>query len=755
MQAMSFVKRDIWKLFYTIVVLSIVFIIAVSYLLWEVKKEDYKERQETEVSSTSYYLEDLFSQYEAILDIIGENIFTEDGKIRKNQKLLDQILALNPTLACFRIYAPDGEVIFASSNIRGKTTNIFETIKADYFSKTLKSDSMVVGRTYYMYKMHDLIIPIRKAIRDKNGKVVAIVASAMRINKRSKFVRLLLQQNHIWLLKDDTYYIQFYDFNSKRYLKPVPEEWMDEALKIIKKKYRISLKELREKERIVTFITDSYLTGKRSLITCRYIKRYRLWVVSSTPYSVIKDDFLNEETIILLSYIFIMLLIYYLVDIIDKNEMQKERTLKTQAVTDALTKLHNRLYVEEWIKKHPKRYTLLFVDLDGFKNINDSFGHEYGDKVLQIVASRLKELVQEESRELIRYSGDEFIFLVEYMNDQEIERFAQRILAMASKEIIIDEFRILLGASIGVARYPDDGKNFDEVKRYADLAMYKAKELKNSWVIFQSALKEEYLRSALIEQELKLALERDEFSLVYQPQLYSDGEIYGVETLLRWKSERLGFVSPAEFIPIAETTGLIKEIGRYVIDKALQEADEIMQRTDRRFHLSINVSAKQFAQHDFLSCFLGKIDASPIPNELICVEITETAFIEDQKHVGHILDDLRRQNILVSLDDFGTGYSSMGILRSLPIDELKIDKSFIDEIVTDMHAKQIVYSIIIIAKSLGLKVVAEGVEEMAQKEILDDLGCDIYQGYLFSKPLEKERLLELLQKNEGVFIPHS
>jgi len=159
---MNFAKRDIWKLFYTILILSVIFIIVTSYLLWEVKKEDYKERQESQVSSMSYYLEDLFWQYETILDIIGENILKEDGTIKKNQKLLDQILELNPTLACFRIYAPNGDVIFASSNIRGETANIFETIKANYFNKTLHSDAMVIGRTYYMYKMHDLIIPLRK-----------------------------------------------------------------------------------------------------------------------------------------------------------------------------------------------------------------------------------------------------------------------------------------------------------------------------------------------------------------------------------------------------------------------------------------------------------------------------------------------------------------------------------------------------------------------------------------------------------------
>ena len=749
---MSFVKRDIWKLFYTIVVLSLTFIVVISYLLWEVKKGDYQERQETQIDSTAYYLEDLFWQYETILDIIGKDILDENGKLRKNQKLLDQILALNPTLACFRVYAPNGDVIFASSNIDASgTPNIFETIKSEYFEKALHSKTMVIGRTYYLHKMHDLIIPIRKALRDKNGKVVAVVASAMRVNEKSKFVKHLLQRNNVWLLKDKTFYIQFYNFDKKLYTKQIPKEEVKKALDIIKKSYHASIKGIKERGRVVTFVYRSYITNKLSLNTCKYIKRYELWVVSSTPLSVIKDDFLEEETVILLSYIFIMLFIYYLVDVIDKNEMQKEKTLKTQAVTDSLTKLHNRLYIEEKIKQHPLEYTLFFIDLDGFKNINDSFGHEYGDKVLQIISKRLAELSEEKTRELIRYSGDEFIFVTEFMSDEQIKEFSHKILIRISKEIIIDEFRLLLGASIGVARYPDDGKSFDEVKRYADLAMYKAKEIKNSFVIFHSNIKEEYLKTALIEQELKLALERKEFSLVYQPQVYSDGELHGVETLIRWHNEKLGDVSPAEFIPIAEAMGVIKDIGRYVIDMALEEMYVIQQAIEREFHISINISAKQFAQHDFLSCFVGKITSSPIRNELVGVEITETAFIEDEKRVSHILEDLRKQGVLVSLDDFGTGYSSMAILRNLPVDELKIDKSFIDDIANDLNTKQIVYSIIIIAKSLGLTVVAEGVEDMSQKEILDDLGCDIYQGYLFSKALGKEEFLRVLKENGGVF----
>jgi sensor c-di-GMP phosphodiesterase-like protein len=337
------------------------------------------------------------------------------------------------------------------------------------------------------------------------------------------------------------------------------------------------------------------------------------------------------------------------------------------------------------------------------------------------------------------------------MSKDDVGICAREILQIISDEFVIDEFKFVLGASIGVARYPYDGKSFDEVKRYADLAMYKAKEMKNSYVIFHEAIKEKYLRDATMERELKMALGRGEISMVYQPQVYSSGEIYGVEALVRWHSETLGFVPPDEFIHIAEMTGLIKDLGRYIITKVLADISEIQKETQQEFHISINISAKQFSQHDFLSCIIGKVTTSQVRPELISLEITETVFIEDKKHVISMLEDIKKEGMKISLDDFGTGYSSMNILRNLPIDELKIDKSFIDDVVHDTGTHQIVNSIIIIAKSLGLKVVAEGVEEGSQKEVLDSFACDIYQGYLFSKPMTKEDLIEQLKKNKGLF----
>ena len=750
-----FKKRDIWKLYYTIFALSLIFFAVITYALWKQNESSYIDKQESHIAATAYYVENLFTQYETILDIIGKNILNHNIRTKQDKRILDQVLVLNPSLAGFGVFRADGTPFLASSNVDiSKLPNLLKTPQTKAgFARALRSKHMVIDRTYYVEAVNHLVIPIRKAIRDKRGRVVAVVASGIIVSPDNSFIHSLFGENKIFLYRDSDRYLQFYDFDIKRYQKPVPQKVVAMVYERIQNKYTMPIETIKSTQKVVTVTYNSYITEKLAINSCRYIKRYGLWVVSSTPFSVIKNDFLRQELVILIIYIMIMVVIYYLVGVIDKNELQKERTLKEQAVRDSLTLLHNRLYIEEKIGEYASEYTLFFIDLDGFKSINDSFGHEYGDKVLQIIAARLQPFAQPKQRELIRYSGDEFIFVTEFMSDADIEDFCKKVLHSIAQEFLIEEFRFILGASIGVARYPDDGKSFDEVKRYADLAMYKAKEIKNSFVIFHKKIHDEYLKTATIERELKLAVERGEFSLVYQPQLYIDGEIHGVEALVRWHNEKLGDVSPAEFIHIAEATGIIKDLGRFIISQALADMYEIQQATNKEFHLSINISPKQFAQHDFLSCVMGKISAAQIKRSLISLEITESVFIDDKKHVMHILQEIKNQGIRISLDDFGTGYSSMSILRNLPIDELKIDKTFIDDITTDRDTRQIVYSIIIIARSLGLKLVAEGVESREQKEILDEFGCDIYQGFLFAKPLNKEQLIRQLHANGGVFRP--
>ena len=446
---------------------------------------------------------------------------------------------------------------------------------------------------------------------------------------------------------------------------------------------------------------------------------------------------------------FLFSIIYYLFKIIDRYNEQQKKALKDQAVKDYLTGLYNRFYIEELLSKNQAsydKYTLFFIDLDNFKSINDNFGHAIGDELLKNVAFRLKSIEKENNiRKIIRYSGDEFLFLFEYLDDKKINLYAKKIISHLSKTYTISDISIIVTCSIGIASFPNDGKSFDEVKINADIALYRSKRIKNSYTIYKDEYKNEYIQNLKIEQELKKAIKNNELYMVYQPQVNRLGDIVGVEALVRWESKKLGFVPPDRLVSVAENSALIYELGDYIIKKTLSDICDIFDKTKKEFRVSINISPKQFLKDDFKEDLVKKIQNSNITNRCICLEITESLFISDKNRVIELLKGIKNNGINISLDDFGTGYSSLSLLKDLPIDEVKIDKSFVDDILTDENAKNLVQSIIYITKTLGKITLAEGVELKEQKDLLDDLGCNLFQGYYYYKPLKKEELIEILK----------
>jgi EAL domain-containing protein (putative c-di-GMP-specific phosphodiesterase class I) len=270
--------------------------------------------------------------------------------------------------------------------------------------------------------------------------------------------------------------------------------------------------------------------------------------------------------------------------------------------------------------------------------------------------------------------------------------------------------------------------------------MYRAKKTKNSFAFFTAELKRERKRDSVIEQELRGALEKEEFHLLYQPQIGAEGELHGVEALLRWNNERLGNVPPDRFIHIAEEIGLMPRIGHYVMERALRDIGAVQNRLGRTFCLSLNVSIRQFNEKNFIEKVSRQIEKHDVDRSLIVLEITESLFIEELESIVRQLATLRDLGLRISLDDFGTGYSSLNLLRRLPVDELKIDKSFIDTLLTDRASEAMVKAIVTLCQTLGLDIVAEGVEARNQYEWLKRQGCHIYQGYHFAKPLTPEEL---------------
>ncbi len=420
----------------------------------------------------------------------------------------------------------------------------------------------------------------------------------------------------------------------------------------------------------------------------------------------------------------------------------REAQIQFLAFHDYLTSLPNRVLLTERVAQaleqaasHQHRAAVLFIDLDRFKDINDTLGHDVGDQLLKSVALRLG-AVLDARYTLARQGGDEFIVLLPDVADEHAALEVGRMLLGAiSQPFQEQEHEFLVGASIGVSLYPDHGLEGSTLLRNADTAMYDAKSAGGNAV--RPYTKQMNLRiqtRVTIEQRLRHALEKGELELYYQPQIdIASGRLVGAEALLRWHVDG-GFIPPDQFIPVAEETGLIIPIGEWIIETALAQAAAWRRQCPQAPRLAINLSPRQFAGRHLARCVLDNLARWQLPTEAIELEITESILLNPE---GDSIDELRSlhaQGLRLSLDDFGTGYSSLSYLQRLPIDVLKIDRSFITPLGSD-QANAIVRAIVAMAHSLELSVVAEGVETEQQLAILRTLGCDIGQGYLYSKPL--------------------
>lgn len=415
---------------------------------------------------------------------------------------------------------------------------------------------------------------------------------------------------------------------------------------------------------------------------------------------------------------------------------------------DPLTGLANRRLLLEHlhhalreIAMHPQHCALLFIDLDNFKNINDTLGHSAGDILLKQAAERIIECLSSNDT-AARAGGDEFIILLENLNPSsheaagQIQQTAESLLKALNRPYTINEMEYMLSASIGVTLTDNEQESPDQLMLNADLALYQAKAAgKNTLRFFDPRMQETVNRRAQLESDLREALAREQFMLFYQPQINRDGELIGYEALIRWQHPEKGMVSPAEFIPLAEETGLIIEIGYWVMKTACQQLVAWQTEAQKsHYNISINVSSVQFAQHDFamqVSSALVETGANP---RLLKLELTESLLLDNVDDTIDKMNAINRMGIHFSLDDFGTGYSSLSYLKHLPLSWLKIDQSFVRDMMEDEEDDAIVRTIIALGKSLGLRVIAEGVETSEQHQHLIELGCDEFQGYYFGRP---------------------
>ncbi len=434
----------------------------------------------------------------------------------------------------------------------------------------------------------------------------------------------------------------------------------------------------------------------------------------------------------------------------DITERKKDRQeLINLARYDQLTKLPNRSMYWDFLTKAiagaertNNKIAVLFLDLDNFKQVNDSLGHDAGDELLIQVAKRLSRCVRDADI-VARVGGDEFAIIL--LNPRDIQvaaTIAQKVLAALCESFHVFSRDVLSRVSIGVAVYPENGSSGTQLTKAADTAMYHAKASgRNTYKYFSREMHERIQQDMQITQELHKSISKDELSVYFQPKVQiSNNRLVGFEALIRWQHPSLGQITPAEFIPVAESNGLIKDIGEWVLLQSLKQAKSWNEcrKEHERISMSVNVSAIQFQQANFSEHIIALVERSGLASDLLELEITETAIMQNPLETITELQKLRAAGIKISMDDFGTGYSSLSQLRELPIDVLKIDKSFIDEIGVTQSGDTIVSSIIDMAHSLDVVVVAEGVESEEQYNFLQNNACDVVQGYYFSKALDRD-----------------
>ncbi len=420
-----------------------------------------------------------------------------------------------------------------------------------------------------------------------------------------------------------------------------------------------------------------------------------------------------------------------------------EAHIQRLAHFDALTGLPNRLLLSDRCqhalsaaRRGHQSVALMFLDLDHFKNINDSLGHRVGDEVLVELAARLKAVVREQDT-VSRLGGDEFILLLPDTDAAGAARVADKLLQAALMPFQIEQHELTVTPSIGIALYPKDGADLDTLSRCADAAMYRAKgDGRNSYRFFTAEIKAHSDRTLLLDNALRRALERDQLELHYQPQIsMATGQIVGAEALLRWQHPELGAVSPAEFIPIAESSGLILPIGEWVIRTATAQLAAWIRQGMMPISMAVNLSSAQFRHADLPQLITSILEDVALEPKLLELELTESVAMTHPLGAIAVMDDLRQRGVRMAIDDFGTGYSSLSYLKRFQVYKLKIDQSFVRDIEQDPDDKAIVGAIISMASSLGLQTIAEGVETEGQLAFLRARGCNEAQGYYFSRPL--------------------
>ena len=718
---------------------GIVTVLAVIYMDWQdVRQKAVSELGHVNTLVYSTFEGDLY-KYESLLRLLGDRL--EEMNVLQDPEagraLLERTLKMNPNLAGFGLARTDGTLFLLTNVAKGiPLPNLLTSEQSrDSFRAALESGRITLGRTYYMKLLGKWVVPLRIPIYGKDGRIAFVMTTGINVRStKNVWEPKNLPDNISTLLVGGDLYVIFVSplkaqSMASWYERPIPPSTLSQ----------VDLDALRAPGAKVFDVYDR--DGNKQLVLAEYHPEWKIASVTAIPYISLVWSLYER-----LRYFLLGILLFYgfslaLYLIMNRQDRAKTRELLWNANHDALTGLPNRFFLrkksQQWCMQH-RIFSAQFLDLDNFKGVNDNYGHPFGDRLLVVVADRLQGLIQPHEY-VIRQGGDEFIILTT-RSEEEIEAFAHRIRQTVGKAVVLDEIVLHPSVSIGIAHCPQDADNLDMLLSKADLALYEAKQRKSGFFKYSSVLEEKAKRRYALEMHLRKAELRREFAVLFQPQLdIRTLDIIGVEALARWHNPVLGEVEPHAFIPIAEETAIIRDIGAFVLEEACTVVLEAWEKTGRRFRLSVNTSAEELLYGDYVQHLHDILEKTGFPSTMLTIEVTESVFIRQVPRAKSVLNALRQFGIGVSLDDFGTGYSSLSMLGGLPLTELKIDKSFVRDIAGDDQRLAIVKSIVSLGETLHLDVVAEGAEA-AQLQLLRGVGCTALQGFDFGMPMNGSAL---------------
>ncbi|MBY5963255.1 putative bifunctional diguanylate cyclase/phosphodiesterase [Marinobacter nauticus] len=743
---MAALKRNIWTLYFLIVIVGVALLGVSLQQRWQETLSYETAHQLSRAELISQSVHSLFRTQELVLDVVGRELLDSGEPLeeRRETPLLDSILSVNPALVGFGLARPDGTLVRISTNMdASRLPNLLENPStAEGFRQALESDVMVVGRTYYMEALGAWLIPIRKALRADDGSVVAVMTAGLEIGAEGSVLGQDLHdgpEDSVILFREADKYVQFMSREGatpERYsASQVNEERLSAQRRDFEEGTGKTMADIMASPETVSFHMSR---DQRDYLTAAtFDARYQIWTVSETRFAPLYRDFMGTLVPYVIGFVLGAWLLYLLFRVIDRAEGERREELLYRARHDDLTGLLNRAGLLDRLEgrlSQARPFSLVVINIDNFSGINDRFGLEYGDHTLVEFGRRLERLAERHD-DLARLGSDEFAIVTPNTNIPSLTDACRALVEDLAQIFEVGRLRLQVGASVGVARYPEDGDSLSKLIRSAHLALYEAKQSRNAVCVYKAKMETAYLRRLNVEQRLRYGLASHALYMVYQPQVNDAGDTIGLEALVRWQDEELGFVSPAEFVDVAEKSGLMIPLGNFVLDTSLREFRQLIDKVQQPLDLAINISVIQFCQPGFVDTVLNALKTHDVSPSSLVLEITETLFMGNFDQVLQTICDLRSHGIRLAMDDFGTGYSSLSLLRQLPLDELKIDKSFVDGIVEDEKAANMVRSIVAIARSHNMSLIAEGVEEQAQAQALINMGCLRFQGYYFSRPV--------------------